>query len=180
MRFLRFLFAAAVVLFHGWAAMAISIDGPDSVWLGRALIASQLVAGFLLCRFRWPKPGAVVAGLMPALVVLAWWLSIPASNDRAWLDESEFPAQAKIEGDMVTIRNVRNFDYRSNEDYTTRWETRTYDLSKLRGIDFYMSTWGSPLIAHTIARRWCMNRRVDSVNHPDLDCPMAEWATFSA
>jgi hypothetical protein len=31
-----------------------------------------------------------------------------------------------------------------------------------------------------ISRRWCMNRRVDSVNHPDLDCPMAEWATFSA
>jgi hypothetical protein len=25
-----------------------------------------------------------------------------------------------------------------------------------------------------------MNRRVDSVNHPDLDCPMAEWVTFSA
>ena len=30
------------------------------------------------------------------------------------------------------------------------------------------------------AWRRCMNRRVDSVNHADLDCPMAEWATFSA
>jgi hypothetical protein len=145
------LFAATVILFHGWAAMALSIDGPTSVWLARGLIASQLVAGILLCWFRWPKPGAVAAGLVPALVVLVWWLSIPASNDREWLDESEFPAAANIEGDILTIRNVRNFDYRSNDDYTPRWETRTYDLSKLRGIDFIMSTWGSPLIAHTIA-----------------------------
>ena len=32
----------------------------------------------------------------------------------------------------------------------------------------------------TALGRWCMNRRVDSVNHPVLDYPMAEWATFSA
>jgi len=35
--------------------------------------------------------------------------------------------------------------------YTERWETREYDLSKLRGVDLFLSTWGSPLIAHTIA-----------------------------
>jgi hypothetical protein len=35
-------------------------------------------------------------------------------------------------------------------DYTCRWETRTYDLSQLRGVDTYIVYWGSPWIAHTM------------------------------
>ncbi|MDH3638962.1 MAG: DUF4105 domain-containing protein, partial [Gammaproteobacteria bacterium] len=46
---------------------------------------------------------------------------------------------------------VRNFDYRSADDYTERWETRSYDLSRLRGADMFLSSWSSPWIAHTIA-----------------------------
>jgi len=43
-----------------------------------------------------------------------------------------------------------------------------------------LGRWCRDYLANGGAGRWCMNRRVDSVNHPDLDCPMAEWATFSA
>jgi hypothetical protein len=35
-------------------------------------------------------------------------------------------------------------------DYEERWEERRYDLSKLRGVDLFLSYWGSPWIAHTI------------------------------
>ncbi len=45
---------------------------------------------------------------------------------------------------------MRNFEYRSETDYTQRWEERSYDLSKLEGADFFLSYWGSPWIAHTI------------------------------
>ena len=44
---------------------------------------------------------------------------------------------------------MRNFEYRSLTDFTERWETRSYDLSKIRGADFFLSRWGPPLIAHT-------------------------------
>jgi hypothetical protein len=30
------------------------------------------------------------------------------------------------------------------------WEDRTYDLSKLRAADLFLSEWGAPMIAHTI------------------------------
>jgi len=50
----------------------------------------------------------------------------------------------------VTIENIRNFDYRSETDFTEHWETRTYDLSKIQGLDIFLSYWGSPMIAHTI------------------------------
>src|SRR5262249_16303092 len=50
----------------------------------------------------------------------------------------------------LVIQNVRNFDYRSETDFTERWEERTFDLAKLQGADLFLSYWGSPSIAHTI------------------------------
>ena len=55
-----------------------------------------------------------------------------------------------LDGDRLTIRNVRNFEYRSETDFDENWETRSWDLSKIRGVDFVLSYWGSPWIAHTI------------------------------
>jgi hypothetical protein len=57
---------------------------------------------------------------------------------------------AELNGDILTIHDVRDFRYRSETDYDENWETRTYDLSKLERLDFFMSYWGSPNIAHTI------------------------------
>ena len=48
------------------------------------------------------------------------------------------------------MHNVRNAEYRTETDYTVRLEDRALDLSKLRSLDFFLITWGSPLIAHTI------------------------------
>ena len=83
-------------------------------------------------------------------MVQIWWLGIDASNERAWMpDVAKLPA-ASFEGDRVTLENVRNFHYRSEEDFDEIWETREYDLSKLVGVDLFLSYWGSPMIAHTI------------------------------
>ena len=72
------------------------------------------------------------------------------SNDRPWLRDVAQTPWAEVQGDMVTIHNVRNFDYTTETDYKVNWETRTVDLSKIRGIDLFMNYWGSPSIAHTI------------------------------
>jgi len=83
-------------------------------------------------------------------VLLGWWSTLRPSNDRKWQPDVARPPTAEIEGDRLTIHKVRNFDYRSETDFTERWETRTYDLSKIDRLDFFMSYWGSPSIAHTI------------------------------
>ncbi len=84
------------------------------------------------------------------LAVLFWWLSIEPSNDRQWLPDVARLPTAEVDGDLITIQNVRNFVYRSEFDYDERWEERTYDLSKLVGVDVFLVYWGSPWIAHTI------------------------------
>jgi len=55
-----------------------------------------------------------------------------------------------MNGDAVTFHNVRNCDYRTETDYTPRWETRTVRVSQITGIDLAIDYWGSPWIAHPI------------------------------
>jgi hypothetical protein len=55
---------------------------------------------------------------------------------------------ATINRDMITVHNVRNFDYRSETDFTPRWETRTYDLRKLDSADIVAVYWAGKAIAH--------------------------------
>ena len=50
----------------------------------------------------------------------------------------------------MTVENVRNFTWRGDNDFTPRWETRTYDLSTVRTVDIYAIYWAGPVICHTI------------------------------
>ena len=140
------LLAAAVA----WSSAALWLDGPSS-----RLLAGGIVAGFVLIAIallgvvRPRRRGLLGYGALFA-VVLAWWLSLAPSNDRTWQRDVEKLSTASIDGDRLTIHNLRNFDYRSVDDYTPRWETRTYDLSKLVGVDLYFFYWGSPWMSHTI------------------------------
>jgi len=134
-----------------WSAAALWFDGPSARWLA-GLLAATLVLGcaaplILLKPFR----RAVFAVLGAFLIVLVWWLSIAPRNDRDWSpDVAQLPS-ALIAGDKVTLRNIRNFAYRSETDFTERWETRTYNISQVVGFDMFFSYWGPTLIAHTIA-----------------------------
>ncbi len=85
---------------------------------------------------------------MAALV--RWWRSLRPSNDRDWRADVARLATAVVAGDRVTVRNVRNFTYRTVDDFDERWEERTYDLARLDGLDVFFIDWGAPLVNHTI------------------------------
>lgn len=85
------------------------------------------------------------------LAVLIWWNLIPASNDRDWEPEYAKLPKAEIRGDEITVYNVRNFDYRTAEDFTPRYYDRTYRISELETVDFMKSHWeAGEDVAHTI------------------------------
>jgi hypothetical protein len=146
----RLVLGVLLLLTLAWGSAALWFDGPANRNLAALLAALYpLLAIALLFKVR-PLRRAYAACLVLFALLLGWWLSLPPSNNRDWQrDVAQLPA-AEIQGDKVTIRNVRNFEYRSETDYTEHWETRSYDLSKLRGLDLYVIYWGSPSIAHTI------------------------------
>ncbi len=57
--------------------------------------------------------------------------------------------RAIIDGDRVRITGVRDFDYRSRNDFTVRYEDREVQLSHLTGLDFYVSYWSEGMVGHT-------------------------------
>jgi len=83
------------------------------------------------------------------LCVVAWWISISPSHDREWRPEVAVMPRAFIDGDRVRITGVRNFDYRSRDDFDVHYEERIVQLSHLTGLDFFVSYWSEGFVAHT-------------------------------
>lgn len=112
-----------------------------------ALFVVVLLAALFFIR-PWKRSGALSLCLITC--VFAWYWFLPPSNTRQWKAEVGQTAYSTIQDDQLTINNVRNFTYRSVEDFDAKWETRTYNLTKLNSLDIYFSYWGPLDIAHTM------------------------------
>jgi hypothetical protein len=113
------------------------------VW---ALLVVALVVLAISRRSLGPLAGYGVA----MLVLLIWWWNIHPSNHRVWADDVAHLLSGEVHGDLVTLHNVRDFDWRSDSDYDVRWETRDYDLDHLVSADAILSYWDSRAIAHAM------------------------------
>lgn len=112
-----------------WVCLSVAVL--VALWHGRTLPA---VAAFAL----------LFGGL------LLWWQRIAPSNDRLWADDVARMTTGTVDGNRVVLQNVRNFEWRSDTDYTQRWETREYEMDRLRSVDMIMSYWDGPAIAHML------------------------------
>ncbi len=151
MRFFRFVaFAigwAVAIVAVAWAFGALYFDFPRIGALAAILFVVLLLAAIIFVRGQLLKLSIVLGAFA---VVLSWWLTLKPSNDRAWQPDVAQTAWAEINGDEVTVHNVRNCGYRTETDFTPHWETRTVRLSQITGMDVAINYWGSPWISHPI------------------------------
>jgi hypothetical protein len=151
MRLFRFSFYAlasiAAVLCAAWTFGALYFDFPNASAFAAILFVIALLAIVILVRGKFLKL-AIIFGAFA--VVASWWLTLKPSDDRPWQPDVAQTAWAEINGDEITIHNVRNCDYRTATDFTPKWETRTVRLSQITGMDVAINYWGSPWIAHPI------------------------------
>jgi len=150
---ITFLLLCALIAATGWAVLAIHYGDSSTNMTQTALALAFGVAGLaaivgvFVRRWRWRS----LAGFSALFVlVLLWWLNIPASNERLWQADVARLPYATIDGNLVTVHDLRNFSYRAETDFTPAYDTRTYDLSKLDSVDLYTVYWMGPAIAHTI------------------------------
>jgi hypothetical protein len=136
------------VILVAWATLAIYYS--NLPWAELRLGLAAAFAAFAIWalwlsrrrRMRWLFAAAFLG-------VVVWWISIPPSHDRAWRPEVAVMPRAVIDGDRVRITGVRNFDYRTRNDFTVRYEEREVLLSHLTALDFYVSYWSEGLVGHT-------------------------------
>ena len=115
----------------------------------RAFAAASYGTASILAFALLPGPGrTAMAALAIFAVLVILFCRIPASNDRDWQPEVSVTPHATVNGDLVTIHGVRNFDYRTETDFTPRWEDRTYDLRKLDSVDIIAVYWAGKAVAH--------------------------------
>ncbi|MGE0210020.1 MAG: DUF4105 domain-containing protein [Lysobacteraceae bacterium] len=152
-RGLKWSLGILIVLASGaWGALALryQLPGGAATRIAGSMLWTALVLGLFVIAIRrrswWPLAGYA---LLYALL-LAWWSTIAPTNDRTWADDVARRLHGEAHGNTVVLHDVRNFSWRSDEDYDARWETQTYDLDRLVSADVVLSHWGSKAIAHAM------------------------------
>ena len=136
-----------------WGGLALwfALPGADGVRATLALGFGVLGAGSLFTALlRRPLLVPLLPFAVAFVALLAWWSTIEASNDRAWQGDVAMLPLAEINADVITLRNIRNFNYSSETDYTPRWYDKTVDMRQLDTLDLIAVYWMGDAIAHTI------------------------------
>jgi hypothetical protein len=155
LKFIKYLLLAVLLIATTmWAVLAIYFgDSHTNVIqiviaaiVGLCGLATLISLGFPT----WRKRFLIGYAIIFMLVVVGWWFIIQPSNDRQWQADLAKLPYATIEGDFVTVHNIRNADYRSEFDYSLAYYDKTFDLNQLNGVDLFAVYWMGDAIAHTI------------------------------
>ena len=149
---LRLLLSLLILPAAVWGLLALHFQLPfnqtQNSFIQLAWVGLGCYSLFLLWRGYW-KTGLVLYLVLHGELLL-WWDDIQPLHEREWADEVAQMTTGKVTGNRVTLHNVRNFDWRSDTDYDIRWESREYDLQRLRSVDMISSHWGMDSIAHVL------------------------------
>jgi Domain of unknown function (DUF4105) len=131
-----------------WAALAVYYSDLAGEPL-RLALAAAIVLGTIAAFLLLPNRRRTLLGFGAAFAaLLLWWTSIEPSNEREWQADIAVLPYATLDGDLVTLHNVRNFDYRTEQDFAPRYDDRTFDLRKLDAVDLIAVYWAGDAIAH--------------------------------
>ena len=72
------------------------------------------------------------------------------SNQREWSPEFARLPTAEVVGNQVTLRNIRNLEWLSEEDFVERYEDRRFGLDQVQTVDFVVVPFNFRPIAHTM------------------------------
>jgi hypothetical protein len=150
---LRVLVSALVIApLTAWSALALwfRLPAPEVLRAAAAIVFAILGLAAIAALFaRRSLIGLVVfAAAFGGLLV--WWSTIKPPLDGDWAPDVARQTTGSVKGDILTLSDVRDFDWRTDTDFTEKWSKRSYDLSKLKTLDLFLAYWGGPEMAHVI------------------------------
>ena len=131
-----------------WAAGALYFDFPASTHVRTTAAIIWFLVGAVATLFGGFRGRVVV--LIVFIGIVGWWLTLRPTQDADWQPDVARVPHATIQGDEITVHNIRDFDYRTATDFTPQYDTQIFNLSNLRAVDLFINYWGSPYMAHPI------------------------------
>lgn len=121
----------------------------ETAFFALALIG-MWISGFFIMRARWMLLGIEVA------VLLAFLLQTPGrrfASERWNVECRKLPQIEILKDGKISISDIRDFHYRTPEDFTVNYKSDTFDPEKLESMDVIFSYWHwSELVAHMLLR----------------------------
>ncbi|MFT5698725.1 MAG: hypothetical protein ACI8ZB_001580 [Desulforhopalus sp.] len=140
--------ALIFVWIWGVVALFLNTPGPMAIKYCVSIVFAVLLPAVFIYSRSFIR--GTVLSLCVFGVLLFWWQTLTPSNDKDWAPDVAKISHGEIRGDILTMFNVRNFEYKSEQLYYQHWDTRTYNFNNLEGVDIFLSYWASEHIAHTI------------------------------
>lgn len=152
---LHFVFSLFVILSSIWLCLALWIQEPWGWLFSRVLIGTWIafalsILGIYVSRHFFSRTKDVLLYIIIFVLSLFWYFGLEARQDREWSPEVARILNYERQGDIVTLNNVRNFNWYPNGQFDERWESRKYDLDQITGVNIITSYWMGPQIAHTL------------------------------
>lgn len=154
---LRWLIALVILISTAWGCLALWFQLPRqftavglivlAVWGLLGAISAFTLLWHHQARHR---RNLLATYMLSAALLLLWWHNITPSHNRDWADDVAHLLESEIQGNEVRLHNVRNFEWRTETDYTPNWESRSYNLNQLVSADLILSYWMGPHVAHTL------------------------------
>lgn len=83
------------------------------------------------------------------LIIIGHFALNRPSNERDWnIDQKILPYSA-LEGNVMKVHNIRNFNYRSTTDYDIDYYDKDYNIDEIETVDYIVEPFGSIGAAHT-------------------------------
>lgn len=112
----------------------------------------------------WLRRSLPVLALLWLLVLasVGIYAALPGPTPSAWQTPWAESPQCSVQGDVLRIRKVRDFHYRSETDYDVAYRDESYHLEELAGVDFAECHWdGMTAVCHTmLSFRFADGRRL--------------------
>jgi hypothetical protein len=142
--------AVITVLLYFWSIPSLYFGLPWT-WLkisGSIIFAVGVPVAMILIKPRRRTFFVITAAVF---AITVWQQSIPPTNDRDWKVPVARLPRVTVKGSDIKISNIRNFEYRSETDFTPRYYTRDFKLDEIKSLDYILSYWdGNKAIAHII------------------------------
>jgi hypothetical protein len=152
---LRIIAAIVVVVpLTAWSALALwfRLPAPEALRGAAAVLFAVLGLATIVALFMRRSRSLIALAVFAVAFggLLAWWSTITPPLDGDWAPDVARQTTGSIEGDTLTLSDVRDFDWRTDSDFTEKWSKRSYDLSKLKTLDLFLAYWAGPEMAHVI------------------------------